>query len=94
MPAFNRYDWTTDRSTSPDPCEQKGLSSLYPDFEALKREGIQSRDVPIAGSSEIAYTKYYITPTMYTTGTVIHPRETKSTPFPRHRARNPPPLYN
>ena len=49
-------------------CSQQGLNDLYPNFDALKREGIEHRDVPLEGTSQTAYTKYYITPTMYSAG--------------------------
>ena len=44
------------------------MDSLYPDFEQLRSEGIEARDVLDTETGKVAYTKYYITPTTYSAG--------------------------
>ncbi len=45
------------------------MTTLYPDFAQLRKEGIEFKDVVSDETGKVAYTKYYITPTMYSAGT-------------------------
>lgn len=45
--------------------QQRTVTTLYPDFAQLRKEGIEFKDVVSDDTGKVAYTKYYITPTMY-----------------------------